>query len=167
MKDIRYGFANHVVPLLGPIDKAATATNTAFVDLKNAVGVRFFVFCGVLTATSADQNLIITLEAATAAVSGSEVQIAGTYKLSGAVGTDSWGTATAFTGSGGVSLDTTSADNKMVAMDVDLHALDAALADARFMRIVITPDAGATVSLVAAWAEIEPTYPQTSLQSTS
>ena len=70
MKDARLGFGQNVFPLKAPVDSAGTAYATPFVDLKNALHATFFWYGGVVTATSADQNVIITMEAATAAASG-------------------------------------------------------------------------------------------------
>jgi len=159
MKDARFGIGENIVPLKAPIDSAGTAYATPWVDLKNALHATFFWYAGVVTATSADQNVVITMEAATAAASGSEVAIAFKYRLSGATGANSLGAITSATTSG-VSLDTTTVDGKMLLIDVDPAGLDSALADARFVRMVVGIDAGGTVTLNAAWAELDPRYPQ-------
>ena len=159
MKDARLGFGQNVVPLKAPVDSAGTAYATPFVDLKNALHATFFWYGGVVTATSADQNVIITMEAATAAASGSEVAVAFKYRLSGATGANTWGAITQATTTG-ASLDTTSVDGKMLLIDIDPAALEASLADARFVRMVVGIDAGGTVTLNAAWAELDPAYPQ-------
>lgn len=158
MKDARFVFGENIVPLKAPIDGAGTAFATPFVDLKNALHASFFAYFGVITATSADQAVVVTMEAATAAASGSEVAIAFKYRLSGATGANSWGAVTS-AASTGVSVATTD-DGKMLAVDIDPAALEAALADARFVRMNVGIDAGGTVTLVAAWAELDPRYPQ-------
>jgi len=160
MKDARFVFGENIVPFKAPVDSAGTAYATPFVDLKNALHATFFWYGGVVTAASADQNIVIPMEAATAAASGSEVAIAFKYRLSGATGANTWGAVTAAT-STGVSLDTTSSDGMMLMVDVDPAALDGALADARFVRMVVGIDAGGTVTLNAAWAELDPRFPQT------
>ena len=160
MKDARFAFGENIVPLKAPVDSAGTAYATPFVDLKNALHATFFWYAGVVTATSADQNIVITMEAATAAASGSEVAIAFKYRLSGATGANTWGAITAAT-STGVSLDTTSSDGMMLLVDIDPAALDSALADARFVRMVVGIDAGGTVTLNSAWAVLDPRFPQT------
>ncbi len=159
MKDARFGIGENIVPLKAPVDSAGTAYATPFVDLKNALHATFFYYMGVVTAASADQNIVVTMEAATAAASGSEVAIAFKYRLSGATGANTLGAITAAT-STGVSLDTTSADGKLLLIDIDPAALDSALADARFVRMVVGIDAGGTVTLNAAWAVLDPRYPQ-------
>lgn len=159
MKDARFGIGENIVPLKAPVDSAGTAYATPWVDMKNALHATFFWYCGVVTATSADQNVVITMEAATAAASGSEVALAFKYRLSGATGANSLGAITSVA-STGVSLDTTTVDGKMLLIDIDPAALDGALADARFVRMVVGIDAGGTVTLNAAWAVLDPRYPQ-------
>lgn len=161
MKDAQFGIGENIVPLKAPVDSAGTAYATPWVSLKNALHATFFWYCGVVTATSADQNVVITMEAATAAASGSEVQIPFKYRLSGATGANSLGAITTVsTASSGASLDTTSVDGKMVIIDVAPAALDGLLADASHVRMVVGIDAGGTVTLNAAWAELDPRYPQ-------
>ena len=159
MKDARFGFGENIVPLKAPVDSAGTAYATPWVDLKNALHATFFYYAGVVTAASADQAVVITMEAATAAASGSEVAIAFKYRLSGATGANTWGDITSAT-STGYSF-ATDADGKMLLIDVDPAALDSALADARFVRMVVGIDAGGTVTLNSAWAVLDPRYPQT------
>lgn len=160
MKDNRFVIGENVVPLKAPVDSAGTAYATPWVDLKNALHATFFYYAGVVTATSADQAVVITMEAATAAASGSEVAIAFKYRLSGATGANSWGAITSATATG-FSFATTD-DGKMVAIDIDPAALEGALADARFVRMVVGIDAGGTVTLNSAWAVLDPRYPQLS-----
>jgi hypothetical protein len=162
MKDARMVFAENVVPLKAPVDSAGTAYATPYLDLKNALHATIFVYFGVITATSADQNIVVTLEASTAAASNaSEVALAFTYRKSGATGANTW-TAPAAVASTGLSLDTTTEDGKMIAIDVDPAAVAAAHGqyDARYVRAVIGIDAGGTVTLNAAWAVLDPAYPQ-------
>ncbi len=158
MKNVRFGIGENIVPLKAPVDSAGTAYATPWVDLKNALHATFFYYAGVVTATSADQAVVITMEAATAAASGSEVAIAFKYRLSGATGANTWGDITSAT-STGFSFATTD-DGKMVLVDIDPAALESALADARFVRMVVGIDAGGTVTLNSAWAVLEPRYPQ-------
>lgn len=158
MKDARFIICENVVPLVAPQDIAATATATPFIALKNALHATVFLFFGSITAASADQAITVTLEAATAAASGSEVALAFNYRLSGAVGANTWGSITA-AASTGMSIATTD-DNKILAIDVPLAGLDNSLADASHIRAVITPDAGGTATLLGAWAVLEPRYAQ-------
>jgi hypothetical protein len=168
MKDARFGIGEHIIPLKAPVDSAGTAYASPYVDMKGALHATFFYYVGVVTATSADQNIVVTLEAATsAASSAAEVQIPFKYRLSGATGTDTWGAITSVAAATGASLDTTTADGKMLLIDLDLASLEGLLADARFVRMVVGIDAGGTVTLNAAWCVIDPRYPQLTQQSTS
>ena len=159
MKDARFVTMENIVPLNAPVDSAGTAYATAFVDMKNALHATFLYFVGVMTAASADQNITVTMEAATAAASGSEVAIPFKYRVSGAVGANTWGAITDAT-TAGISIDTTGTEGVMYAIDIDPAALDGKLADARFVRMVVGIDAGGTVTLNAGWAVLDPRYPQ-------
>jgi hypothetical protein len=165
MKDARHALGEHIVPLKAPVDSAGTAFATPWVNLKTALHLTFFYYAGVVTAASADQAVVITVEAATAAASGAEVAVAFSYRKSGATGTDTWGAKTAAT-SAGYSYGTTD-DGSMIAIDIDPAALEAALADASHVRLVVGIDAGGTVTLNAAWAVIDPHYPQVTHQTAS
>lgn len=155
-KDYRMGIDGRLVPLLTPADIAATATNTSFLDMKGVQHATLYAFFGSITAASADQPIVVTLTVATGAATTSEVALAFSYRLSGAVATDTWTNPTAAT-SAGVSIATTD-DNKILAIDVDPAVLEAALADGRFVHLLITPDAGGTATVVGCWAAIEPMY---------
>lgn len=157
MNDMQFGFGINVVPLLEPKDIAATATATPWVNLKGSVNATFELLFGSITAASADQAITVTVEAATAAASGSEVKVAFKYRLSGAVGANTMGAITDATAAAGASIGTTD-DNKVVLIELDLNGLDAALADASHARVVITPDAGGTATLTCAQAFLQPRY---------
>ncbi|MCV6900771.1 hypothetical protein OE165_27445, partial [Escherichia coli] len=79
------------------------------------------------------------------------------YRLSGAVGSNTWGAITDATSSG-MSVATTD-DNKMLAIEIP-GGLDSLLADATHVRAVITPNAGGTATLTNAFAVLEPRYAQ-------
>ncbi len=169
MKDARNVIVENVVPLKAPVDSAGTAYATPYVNLTNALHATFFVYFGVVTATSADQNIVVTLEASTASTSNAtEVALAFSYRLSSATGANVWGARTAAT-SAGVSLDTTTADGKMLAIDLDPAIIEAAHGqrDAKWARVVVGIDAGGTVTLNAVWAALDPMYPQVTHLSTT
>lgn len=162
MKDSRLGFGENIIPLKAPVDSAGTAFATPYVDLKNQLHLSFLAYYGVVTAASADQNVIVTVEASTAAASNAtEVAIPFKYRLSGATGANSWGAVTAATAAG-VSLDTTTVDAKALLIDIDPATIEAAHGqrDARFVRLVMGIDAGGTVTLNAVTAITDPMYPQ-------
>lgn len=161
MKDVRLVFGENIIPLKAPVDSAGTAYATGYVNASNLNHLTFFAFFGVITAASADQSVVVTLEASTAATSNAtEVAIGGKYRKSGAVGANTWGAVTTF-GATGIEVTTTD-DGFMFAIDVDLDAVEAAHGqrDAKFIRMVVGIDAGGTVTLNAIWAVGEPFYSQ-------
>jgi hypothetical protein len=156
------GYSN-IVPLLSPVDTAATALTTPFVSMANAHSLAFCFHFGSLTSTSADEYVTVTVEAATAAASGSEVTVPFTYRKSGAVGANTWGAATTAT-TAGVTMLTASEDDMMLWIQIDPAAMLAELTDALYVRAVATPLEG-TATLVSAFAFIEPRYRQTTYVS--
>lgn len=164
MKDARFGILDNILPLVAPIDTAATEKRTPFLDLRKALHTTILVYFGVVTAASADQNVIVTLQAATSAASTSETAMAFRYRLSGATGANTWGAITSATSSG-VSLDTTTVDGKMLLIDIDPAALPAIGADNFFVSVVVTPDGGGTVTNLAVLAITDPQYASVSHQS--
>lgn len=159
----RYAQALNTVPLISPVDTVATAVASPFVKLGGAHGGTLFVFFGTISAASADQSVTVTLEAATTGASGSEAAVAFNYRLSGAVGANTWGAPTAAT-SAGVAI-ATDDDDKMLMIDLEPAKFLAAKADCTHVRVVITPNAGGTATEVAAFAQLEPRYSQYTMVS--
>ena len=158
-----YGQLENAIPLVSPQDIAATATATPFVALKTAHAIAFQVQFGAITSASADQNIVVTVEAATAAATGGESAIAFKYRLSGAVGTNTLGALTSATTSGATIASTD--DNKTLWVYLQASEIAAALADASHVRAVITPDAGYSATLVAVNAYIKPRYQSVTMTS--
>lgn len=163
----RFGQIVKSLPVLAPVDIAATATKTAIVNLAGAHRATFFIQFGNIAAASADQAVTVTLLAATGAASTGATAIAFNYRLSGAVATDTLGNITAAT-SAGVSIATTD-DGKMLLIDVDPAVARGANTDkdCSYVYALITPDAGATATLVSAQCALEPRYAQNSMVSAS
>jgi hypothetical protein len=159
----RFAQALNTLPLISPQDTAATALASPFVKLGGSHGGTLFVHFGAITATSADQAILVTLEAATVGVSGGEAAVGFSYRLSGAVESNTWGAITAATTTGASIA--TDDDNKMLAIDINPSELLAQKADATYVRVVVTPDAGGTVSLVSAFVQLEPRYSQATMVS--
>lgn len=157
-----FGEYQNIVPLLAPIDKAGVAAATPFVDLKTAHSLSFLVYVGVITAATADAVVTVTVEAATAAASGSEAAVAFSYRLSGATGANSWDAIAAATTAGATFASTD--DGKAMLITLDPSAVQAAKADARWVRAVITPT-DFSVCLVSAVAVLEPRYAQATMVS--
>jgi hypothetical protein len=104
------------------------------------------------------------VEASTAAASNAtEVALTFRYRLSGISTANTLG---AITSSAALSIGTTD-DNKLLWIDIDHAACETALADASYVRVVITPDAGASATLVSAMVVQEVTYPQLTHQSST
>jgi hypothetical protein len=162
MKDARFAFGENILPLKAPVDSAGTAYATPYVNMKDQLHVTFLCYFGVITATSADQNVIVTVEAGTSAASTSAVALPFRYRVSGATGANTWGAITTVANTG-ISLDTTTEDAKMVLIDVDLPSIEAlhGSRDAKFLSVKVGIDAGGTVTLNSVIALLEPAYPQT------
>lgn len=168
MKDSRFAFGQHVVPLKAPVDSAGTAFATPYVNLKDALHCTFFAYFGNIAAATADQSVIVTMEASTSTTSNAtEVALAFKYRKSGATGTDTWGAITSVASTGATVL--TTDDGSMYAFDLDPAAIEAAHGqrDAKFVRLVVGIDAGGSATLNAVWAELDKAYIQTTHLSTS
>lgn len=165
MKSARLGMSERPIPVLAPVDTAATAVSTKAVNMGSATHATFYVQFGVISAASADQPVTVTLNASTSSATTSETAIAFKYRLSGAAGTDTLGAVTSATAAG-VSIGTTD-DGKLLLIDVDPSLLDAVAADAKWVSVLISPDAGGTVTLVNALCLLEMDYAQATPLSAS
>jgi hypothetical protein len=164
MRALRLGAGLDARPLISPQDITTSATASPYVSLKNALHTTLLVHFGNIAAASADQAVIVTVEAATsAASSATEVALTFRYRLSGVTTANTLG---AVTSSAALSVGTTD-DNKVLWIDIDHAACETALADASHIRLVVTPDAGATATLVSALVLQEVTYPQLTHQSST
>ena len=157
MKGIDFAETMTVLPVLAPADIAATATNTAFVDLKNMHHLTFAVQFGNVASTDSTGGVVVTVQASTAASSGSEANVTFTYRLSSAVLTDTQGTITAATSSG-VQVGAAD-DNKLLLVDIDPSAVASEKTDGRWVRVTLTPTTEVTVTLVGAVAYGRNRYP--------
>lgn len=156
------------LPVLAPQDVAATATRTYWVDTDNCTGlIEFLISFGTLTSTDATANMVVTVEASTSnATTDTGTAIAFSYALSEALGTDTMGAVTAAT-STGVNVDSSSDDNKLLAVLVDPAVMKALGDDYRYTCAVIDGDAAVTAALVSAVAQHTPRYSQASQKSSS
>lgn len=169
MNSIKFAEGMNIIPVLGPIDTAASAVATQYVDLDLANWCSFLVQFGNLTSDDSDV-VVITVECSTAGSSNATEEAIGfTYRISGAVATNSWGTITAGTSGGiGTSDDGVNAanlDNKSVLIDIDPSAVAAKAADMRWVRVVLTPTG--PITLAGAHAFVETRYPGNSIPSSS
>ena len=137
------GYEN-LIPLLAPADIASTITATPYMDLKYAQRAGFIVFLGAVTSASADTEYL-TMEGATVPT-GVEAAVAFNYRLSGAVGANTWGAPTAATTTG-LEIGLTD-DNKIIFIEIDPAVLRAS--DYRYVRLRFTDntDMGAFIPSV-------------------
>lgn len=158
---IRFAEKTKLQPILGPIDIVATATASNYVDLVESQWITFLVSFGVITTGT----LTVTAEASTAGSSNAtEAAVPFSYRLSGAVATDSMGAITSAT-SAGVSI-TASDDNKILVIDIDPAALPANPgADYSWMRLVFSPTTDMAACVVGAAFAGAPRYPGNSMNS--
>jgi len=163
---IRYAEGVKVLPILTPADIVATATYTSYVDLDKVNWATFLVSLGAVSGTDSTSEVVITVEASTAGTSNAtEGAVAFSYRLSAAVNTDTMGAITAATAAGGAAINST-ADNTVVVIDVD-PAVVAATADRRFVRLLITPTAEITATVVGVIAVLEHRYPGNAIPSST
>jgi len=157
-----------VLPLLAPIDIAATATGSSYIDLDQCVGlVEFEVNFGAITSTDSTGNLTVTLQGSTGGIAtDTNTAVAFQYALSAAVNTDSMGAITAATSSG-VTLQSSSDDNRSLFCYLDPAVLTAGVTDGRFARVYVTPTSDCSANLVGVVARYTPRYSQASQKSST
>jgi hypothetical protein len=149
-----------IIPLLAPQDIAGNITSSNYMDLKYAQEAAFLVSLGAVTSATITDREVLTVEAATA-VDGVEASVDFNYRLSGAVGANTWGSITAATA--GLSLDPTADDNKLVWIELDLSTLGAS--DYRYVRVTLTDTPDMTACLVGVVGFIRPRYKQVTFLS--
>ena len=161
---IRFGEKIHVIPLLAQVE-TTEAKESAFVALENAQWITFLIQTGALATDSDDQYEITVASATGQTTNANDIAIPFKYRLSSAVGTDSWGAITSATSTGFI-LEATTDGSKAVLIDVDPASIPALDSDALYVYVDI-----ATTTMVsgpvAVSAFIEPRYPQNSNISSS
>lgn len=157
-KGIRFTEGLNFIPVLVPQDLVATAAASAYVDLNLSNWVTFFVQTGAMTSDSTD-GMVITVEASTAGTSNA-TEAAIPFRFRRAIlNTDAWGAITTASSAGATCSATD--DNNTWCIDIDPADLPTDPgADFRYVRVVLTPEAGTNSMLVAVNAVIEPKYPQ-------
>jgi hypothetical protein len=153
----------NLIPLLAPVDNAATETKTAWVDLAQAQECCFLIQNGLITSATGTDVVTISLEAATAATGAAEAAIASTYKKSAAAGANTWGALTAFSATG-FELDPTE-DGVWALVSADPAVVEAAKATARYVRISIGTAADMAAHLTSVMAFVKPRYVQATMNS--
>lgn len=158
MNDTRYLQNVQLVPLISPVDGGAAAAGaTPFVKMTNANRVAFHLAFGTITGDS----VTITVEAATVGASGSEIAVPFTYRLSGAVGSDTWSAVTT-ADSAGIDIAATD-DDKILWVDYDPRSN----ADYDYVRLVYTSGSSVSAVELQCSAFLEPKYGQLDIPSST
>jgi hypothetical protein len=134
-------------------------------NIKYANRAAILVVLGNLASGTATDTEVLTVEAATAE-GGTEAAIAFTYRLSGALGDNTWGAPTACA-STGLALDPAVHDNMLVWIEVDPEVVFAAKADALYVRVKLTDTPDMANCLVAVLGITDPVYKQTTYNSST
>jgi hypothetical protein len=151
------GYGN-LVPVLAPVDVGDTNTATAYVSVKNAHNVAFLLYCGLLTSATALDNLVVTVEAATAE-GGSEAQIDFKYRKISAVGANTIG---AITSASVVTLYASVDDGVALWLEPDVDTM--AASDYVVARVRANPT-DLAACLLSCVAIVNPRYRQTTFAS--
>lgn len=147
---------DNIIPVLAPVDTAATAISTAYVDLKTVNRASFLINFGVITTGTADSNITVTVNAATVQAGTSASAIAFSYRLSEAVGSNAWGAVANATASGATIASTD--DGKALLIDIDPSVVANVKADGRWVNVTLTPTADHTVTIGGAFALLDARY---------
>lgn len=156
----------HFQNLLAPADVVATATSSNYIKTTHIGSgqLEFEIVFGAIASTDSTGEAVVTFVGNdvndTSSSDNNEVAVAGYYRLSGAVGTDTMGALTAFTSAGVAVLNTT--DNVVL-----LAYIDPAVLQQKYVRAVITPTAEVTSTVVAVNARYIPRKAQASQASSS
>jgi len=157
-----YAEEKSYLPVIAPVAFTTSAIESAVVDLNNTQDIEFLVMFGAMTSDSSD-TVTITVEAmveATSASTSTETAIAFNYRLSAAVATDTMGAITAATATGTAdAVNASTGDNTVLVVTVD-PAVVAAVAGARWIRLVATPSDAVASGVISAIAVITPRYPK-------
>ncbi len=153
---------DNIIPLLAPADIATTITASNYMDLKTAQAAAFLVIFGAVTSATADTE-VVTVESASVETAA-EATNAFNYRLSGALGANTWGAITA-SGATGVEVTPSTDSNKLLWIEIDPAAIQAANAGHRFVRVKLTDNTDMAACLVAVLGLIRPRYKQTTMVS--
>ena len=155
---------DNMVPLLAPQDVTNAETFSSYMDLKYAHRAAFIVHFGLITSATPADSILLTVECASVE-SGTEVAVDFTYRLSGALGTNTWGAVTAATSAGFSILN--AVDNVIAWIEIDPGQIvaDTAITEARYARVSLSSPADMTNSLCSVIGITETRYKQTTFNS--
>lgn len=148
----------NIVPLVAPVAGTTGTITSPYVDLRNANKASFLVMFGAITSTTTTDEMVITVECATAE-GGSEAAIGYRYRLSAAVGANTWG-AVASCASTGFGMGADDSDNKSLWVQVDPDEM--AVNDYRYARVLATPSPASQMEayVISVCAILETRYRQ-------
>ncbi len=149
---------DNIIPLLAPVDIAGSTNTGVYLDLRNAQKASFLITFGAITSTTTTDEIVITIDAATAE-GGTEAQVDFRYRKSGIVGANTWGAVTTVAAATGLGMGADDSDAMTVWVEVDPDAL--AASDYRYARVILTVSGGMEATLVAVLGIIEARYKQT------
>ena len=151
---------DNIIPLIEPQDTTSADTVSPYMDLRNAQKASFLVIFGAITSTTTTDEIVITVEAATAE-GGAEAAIDFRYRKSGALGDNTWGAVTTVAAATGLGMGADDSDDMLVWVEVDPDALGAN--DYRYARLLLTvsPTSQMEACLVSVLGIIEARYKQT------
>lgn len=163
---IRYGEGLQIA-LLEPITTIADG-ESEWVELENLQWLTFFVYVGTITNSTDSINVYVrsTTSATSGTTNSNDYALPFDYRLSSALGTDTWGAITAVTTATGYAALT--ASNTMLQIELNPDVIYAHDSDAKYVYL----DFDATITstdtcYLGAWGVFEPRYPQNSQLSSS
>ena len=151
---------DNIIPLVAPYDSTTNTVTSPYMDLRNAQNASFLIFFGAITSTTATDEIVVTIECASSDNAATEVAIEFRYRLSAAVGANTWGAVTTCASTGwGMGAD--DSDSMALWIDVDPDVL--AANDFRYARVLLTPSPASQMEacLVSVVGVIEARYKQT------
>lgn len=150
---------DNIVPLVAPVAGTTGTITSPYVDLRNAQNASFLVQFGAITSTTTTDEMVITVECATAE-GGTEAAVGFRYRKSGAVGANTWGAVTTVAATG-VGMGADDSDNMCVWVELEPDEL--AANDYRYARFKATPSPASQMEayVIAALAFIQARYKQT------
>lgn len=154
------GYEN-IIPLLAPADITTNITASSYMDLKGANHAAFLVIFGNIHSGTGTDTEVVTVEAATTDNADTEEAIAFKYRLSGALGDNTWGAITSVANTG-VAMAITD-DNKLMWIEIDPAVM--AAGDFRYVRVKFTDTDDMANCVVGVVGVIDPIYKQTTFIS--
>ena len=158
---IRFGEGLQVT-LLEPITTIADG-RSEWVRLENLQWMTFFVYVGAIVASTDSVNVYVysTTSATSGTTNANDQSIPFKYRLSSALGVDSWGAITAVTTATGYVAIGGTDDNKLLQIEVDPGDIASRDSDAEFIYLEFDATVTSTDTIyLGAFGVFEPRYPQ-------